>query len=94
MDGKKFAKIVQKELVSTLGMADNGIISRPNLAVLHNTKMPAVLAEIGYFSNASDRAKLASTEFRENAAKALFRAIEKALEEMKVYKEDGKWMVK
>ncbi|MCX7921943.1 MAG: N-acetylmuramoyl-L-alanine amidase [Clostridia bacterium] len=82
MNGKKLAAIVQKELVKTLKTIDNGIISRPNLAVLRRTKMPAVIAEIAYVSNPSDRARLDSAEFRQKAAGALARSVLKALEEM------------
>lgn len=95
MDGKKLAVIVQKELVKTLKTYDNGIIYRPNLAVVRRTKMPAVIAEIGYISNASDRAKLATSEFRYKAARALVNAVLKALDEMGAYrdKENNKLMI-
>jgi N-acetylmuramoyl-L-alanine amidase len=94
MDGAKLARIVQKELIGTLKTVDNGIIYRPNLAVLHRTKMPAVIAEVAYISNWSDRERLASKEFRQKAADALFRAVSKALNAMgAVKREDGKWFV-
>lgn len=94
MDGKKLATIVQKKLVSALKTVDNGIIYRPNLVVLRKTKMPAVIAEIAYMSNSSDREKLSNENFRQNAAKALSEAVIEALEDMGVEKnEKGKWIV-
>jgi len=92
MDGRKLAVIVQEELVKTLKTIDNGIIYRPNLAVLRKTKMPAVIAEIAYISNASDREKLKKVEFRQKAADALSNAVIKALDKMNAKKdENGIW---
>lgn len=94
MDGKKLAVIVQKELVKTLGTVDNGIIERPNLAVLRKTVMPAVIAEIAYISNPSDRAKLSDDSFRKKAAQALANAVMKALDEMgAVVDENGTYTI-
>ncbi len=94
MNGEKFAAIVQKELVKTLGTIDNGTIYRPNLSVLRHTKMPAVISEIGYLSNSSDRDKITSPAFRQKAAEALSSAILKTLEKMEASKNtDGKWML-
>lgn len=94
MDGKKLAAIVQKRLVDTLKTVDNGIIYRPNLVVLRKTNMPAVIAEIAYMSNASDRAKLLDEGFRQKAAEALAEAVMEALEFMEAKKnEEGKWII-
>jgi|LSQX01.1.fsa_nt_gb N-acetylmuramoyl-L-alanine amidase len=94
MDGEKLALIVQEELVKTLGTIDNGIIYRPNLAVIRKTNMPAVIAEIAYMSNASDRANLMKDGFRQKSAEALLRAVMKALEKMEAVRdEDGVWKV-
>ncbi|MCX7747556.1 MAG: N-acetylmuramoyl-L-alanine amidase [Clostridia bacterium] len=94
MNGKRLAKIVQEELVETLKTYDNGIISRPNLAVLHRTKMPAVIAEIAYISNALDRERLARSEFRQKAASALSNAVLKALQEMGAQKvASDQWLI-
>jgi N-acetylmuramoyl-L-alanine amidase len=94
MDGEKFARVVQEELVKTLGTIDNGTINRPNLSVLRRTKMPAVIAEIAYLSNSSDRAKITSPEFRQKAAEALERAVLKVLAQMKANKDsEGKWVL-
>ena len=88
MNGKKLALIVQKELIKALGTVDNGIIERPNLAVLRRTKMPAIIAEIAYISNSSDKAKLADASFRKKAATALADAVVKALDEMGAVKDE------
>lgn len=89
MDGRKLAIIVQKELVNTLKTVDNGIILRPNLAVIRKTQMPAVIAEIAYISNASDRAKLKDNTFRQKAANALANAVMKALDDMGAVRDEN-----
>ncbi|HHX17628.1 MAG TPA: N-acetylmuramoyl-L-alanine amidase, partial [Clostridium sp.] len=95
MDGEKLADIVQKNLVNMLNTIDNGTIERPNLVVLRKTKMPAVIAEIAYLSNASDRGLLKQDEFRQQAAQALAASVFEALEAMEAEKDEaGIWKVK
>lgn len=94
MSDKRLAQIVQNELVQNLKTSDKGIIYRPELAVIRRTKMPAVIAEIGYISNSSDRERLDSMEFRKKTAESLCSAVVKALEEMGATKDsNAKWMV-
>lgn len=94
ISGERFAQIVQEELVKSLGTIDNGIIARPNLSVLHRTKMAAVIAEIGYISNYSDRSKLSSGYFRQETALALYKAVKRTLGEIGVKKEsDNRWII-
>lgn len=83
-----------RKIGKDLGTVDNGIIERPNLAVLRKTVMPAVIAEIAYISNPSDRAKLSDDSFRKKAAQALANAVMKALDEMgAVVDENGTYTI-
>ena len=93
MTGKIFAQNIQKQLVYDLGMKDNGIIERPNLAVLKFTSMPAVIVEVGYMSNKADRTKLCSKEFRQKSAQSMCTAIIRTLEDMKVQKINNRWLL-
>lgn len=79
MTGQKFAQIVQKNLVNDLNARDWGIISRPNLVVTRETRMPAVLAELGFMTNKSELERLVTYEFQYQAAKSLFKSITEAL---------------
>jgi len=79
MNGKKFAEIVQKNLVKDLNAKDWGIIPRPNLVVTRETKMPAVLAELGFMTNKSELERMITYEFQYQAAKSLFNSIIEAL---------------
>jgi N-acetylmuramoyl-L-alanine amidase len=81
-NGKRFAQIVQDELIKALGTHNRGIVERPNLVVLKATKMPAILAEIAFMTNSEDLANLKSEEFRQKAAQALCDSIIKALGEV------------
>lgn len=52
------AKCIQFQIVNSLGTVDRGIKERPDLCVLRNTVMPAVLVETAFISNEEDAYKL------------------------------------
>lgn len=75
-NNKNFARIVQDALVRELGSANRGIVERPKLVVTRETKMPAVLAEIGFLSNIGGEEKLLNTSiYRDRCAQALYEGI-------------------
>lgn len=59
----KLAKCIQTQIVQSLGTIDRGIKERPNLSVLRNTAMPAVLVETAFISNEQDAAKLRDRQY-------------------------------
>ncbi len=71
-----FAKIVQKEMVSTGGRSDMGVL-QANLAVLRLTYMPSVLLEVGYISTPSEEKFLLSSYGQTTMAKSIYNAIVK-----------------
>ncbi|MDK2868629.1 MAG: N-acetylmuramoyl-L-alanine amidase [Clostridiales bacterium] len=77
--GKGLATAIQKELVSDLNAVDRGVVQRPNLVVLRETKMPSVLCELGFISNESDQAKLMDPAYLDKAAGAIVDGIVKFL---------------
>ncbi len=77
--GEKFAKLVQDALMSKLKSANRKTVQRPGLVVLKYTKMPAILAEIGFVTNAAEVKNLTNPEYQQKAADALNDAILKAL---------------
>lgn len=81
-NGRRFAEIIQNQVVSTLNTNNRKIVERPNLVVLKATTMPAALAEIAFMSNAEDMSRLKTPEFRQKAADALCKSILQALEEI------------
>lgn len=78
---ERVAQLVQEELVKQLGTTDLGLC-KANFTILRDTKMPAVLTEVAYISNESDRKNLMTEEFRTKAAQALHDSIINVLEEM------------
>ncbi len=52
------ADAVQKGMVEATGAKDRGVVNRPELVVIRETKMPAVLVEIGFMTNSQEREQL------------------------------------
>ena len=77
--GQGLADSIQKQLVSYLKGRDRGIVKRPNLVVLRETKMPSVLVEIGFVSNPIEQEKLMDPTYLDNAAKAILEGIKRFL---------------
>ena len=69
-----FAKNVQKEMVTTAGRNDAGVL-QANFAVLRLTYMPSVLLEVGYISTPSEETFLMSENGRKLLAKSIYNAI-------------------
>ena len=78
--GEKFAKMVQDVLIEKLKSVNRKTVQRPGLVVLKYTKMPAILAEIGFLTNAAEVKNLTNPEFQQKAAEALNDSILKALD--------------
>lgn len=72
---QKLAENMRNEIAKNIGTSLQRLEDRPNLAVLNTTQVPAVLAEIGFMTNAQDAAKLKSPEYREKAAQAIVDSI-------------------
>ena len=76
-DNKTVAQIFQNELVRLLQGRDRGIVPKDRIVVVRDTMMPAVLCELGFLSNLNEEAKLATNEYRQKAAEAMFNSIVK-----------------
>lgn len=57
------AQHILNGIVQQTGIRDNGVRINPSLYVLRKTKMPAVLAELGYLSNPRDAEKLRNDQW-------------------------------
>ncbi|MBU7006455.1 N-acetylmuramoyl-L-alanine amidase [Phosphitispora fastidiosa] len=67
---RQLADSVQKRLAALLGTRDIGIL-QGNLSVLRNTKMPSILVESAFLSNAEDERRLKDRQFREKVAQGI-----------------------
>jgi N-acetylmuramoyl-L-alanine amidase len=73
-ESKALATYLQNRLINAWNLSDRGVKEK-NLHVLRENSMPASLVELGFIDNKSDNAKLASAEWRQKAAKALYLGI-------------------
>lgn len=79
-DQHPFAKVMMEELLKGTGAVDKGIVQRPNLVVIRETKMPAVLVEAGFLSNAAEDKLLFTPSYQEKIVNSIVKGIEKYLE--------------
>ncbi len=59
-EAAELAEDILDELEETTGLPDRGVRQRTNLYVLRRTRMPAVLVELGFITNAGDAALMAN----------------------------------
>jgi len=74
-DSKGAAQAIQNELIKGTGARNRGIISRPNLVVIRDTNMPAVLVETGFLTNKSETEKLATSAYRQTIAESILQGV-------------------
>lgn len=82
IDNRKIADIFHSEIIEALKRPSRGITPRPGLHVLNKTKMPAILAELGFITNAEECSQIKKPEYRETAARALASSIVKYFQEI------------
>jgi N-acetylmuramoyl-L-alanine amidase len=82
IDNKKMANIFHNELIDALKRPSRGITPRPGLYVLNKTKMPAILAELGFITNPEEFEQIKKEDYREMAARALAASIVKYYQEI------------
>jgi N-acetylmuramoyl-L-alanine amidase len=67
------ARLVQRELVATLGSRDLGLDRRGDLTGFNWADVPSVLAEVGFLTNPREDRLLATPVYRQRAARGLCR---------------------
>lgn len=78
---KTVADIMQKSIVSELGSFDRKVKTAA-FVVIKNTKIPAVLLEVGFLTNREEAALLATDSYRQKSAEAIYKGI---LETFEIY---------
>ena len=73
-DGKKLAELILSAAGNYPSIKTRNV-KEENYQVLRETEVPAVLLEIGYLSNAAERADLQSSEYQNTLAQAIFEGI-------------------
>lgn len=77
-DSKALANVMHKYLMKATGLKDRGVTSG-NLHVIRETKMPAVLLEVGFLSNSNDETLLFTEDFQNNVAQGIVDGIKEYL---------------
>ncbi|MDR0270680.1 N-acetylmuramoyl-L-alanine amidase family protein [Paenibacillus sp.] len=75
---KALANVMHKHLVQAAGLPNRGV-KYGNFHVIRETKMPAVLLEVGYLSNKNDEASLFSESFQQRVAQGVADGIKEYL---------------
>jgi len=70
---KRAARIVQRELVRSLGFPDRGLQEHSDFTGFNWSDVPVILVEMGFMTNAAEDRLLASGAYRQRAATGLCR---------------------
>lgn len=84
-NSKKFADICLDKLCDYLNSDNRGLVNGDDIYIIHNSKSPVALVEVGFLSNASDLLKLTNETYRKTCAKALYDSIKEMID--RTYKE-------
>ena len=71
---ERFAALLNQELAEAGGLYNRGV-KYAKFYVMRHSEIPASLVELGFLSNPREEALLASAEYQEKMAEAIFRAI-------------------
>ena len=69
------AECIQTRLINSTGAVDRGIKERPDLCVLRETSMPAVLIETGFISNAAELKRLSNAAYQNKMATLIAKSL-------------------
>ncbi len=82
MTSKQLSQNILDELISATGAKNRGVRDGSGLAVVRTSAMPATLVELGFITNADERLKMMSDEYRNILAQAIADGILKSLDQM------------
>ncbi len=74
-DSFRLGQAVHQSLISAVGTRDRGVRPNPGYIVLNRAKMPAILVEVAFVTNAEDEELLEQEWFRQRAAEGIFNGI-------------------
>ena len=76
LNNNELAGIMMNSLMNGTGAVDRGIIERPDLIVLNQTKMPAILVECGFISNENEEKLLLTDEYQNRIVDSIVDGLE------------------
>jgi len=74
-DSQSFAQDLQTEVCKATGAASIGLIQRPNLVVIRETQMPAVLAELGFLTNPLEEQRVLNDVYQDSLVEGMVNGI-------------------
>ena len=79
---KDFANVVHENLINNISSKDRGVL-KSKFYVINHTTVPAILVEMGFISNAEERAELITDSRKDKTAKAIANGIIEYLKKTK-----------
>lgn len=79
-DQYPLAKSIMDAVLASTGAADKGIIPRKDLVVVRETKMPAVLVEVGFLSNAAEEKLITNDSYQNKIVEGIVTGIQNYFE--------------
>lgn len=76
LNNNEFAGIIMDSLLKGTNAIDKGIIEREELIVLNQTKMPAIIVEAGFLSNANEEKLLLTDEYQNRIVDSIAEGVE------------------
>lgn len=73
-------KVILDELINATGANSRGIIKRPNVVVVRESKMPAILIEVGFLTNVNEEKLITNDDYQNKIVGAIVKGIEKYFE--------------
>lgn len=75
-NSKRLAQLIHQETIQSTGAAAREMIGESDLYVTDKTNMPSCLIETGFLSNAEERGRLVTEEYRQRIAEGIVSGIE------------------
>ena len=69
------------EMLAELGSNSKGVVAGDEILIIRTSKVPVALAEIGFITNNEERELMQSSDYQDKAARALYHAVLRTLEE-------------
>jgi N-acetylmuramoyl-L-alanine amidase len=81
LSSKKLAQICMDNMTEILDSQDRGLLDGENIYIVHHSKVPVALIEVGFMTNYEELDKLQSTGYQKKAAEGIYNAIMEAFQE-------------
>lgn len=79
-DQYPLARLVMDEILKATGGKERGVIKRPDLVVIREANMPAILVEVGFMSNPEEEKLILNDNYQNKIVEGIIKGIEKYFE--------------